>query len=348
MTCHVTYFRLSSSRSHKPTAGQPHCPLPPPPTGSSAGPNPRLGLAALAPAVQRYFRDGLALSTRHTYDSAMKKFDNFCRRYQVLDPFPVTEQLLCSFAAFMGDEGLAPQTVKSYLAAIRNMQLSLGLPDPQKHSSLPVLRRVLAGISRSRVGRGQPSRIRLPVIAALLRRIDSELQRSANPERQVLWAVCCTALFGFFRLGELLLTKPSEFDPRLHLSWGDMAVDDRQAPRMVKFHLKQSKCDPYGRGADVILGRAGRDLCPVTAVLNYAAARGDRSGPFFLTSAGRQLLKQAFVRKVIARLGLPDHEYAGHSFRIGEATSAAMAGVEDSTIQLLGCSSGIFVPPTRR
>ena len=269
----------------------------------------------------------------------MKTFDNFCRRYQVLDPFPVTEQLLCSFAAFMGDEGLAPQTVKSYLPAIRNMQLSLGLPDPQKHSSLPVLRRVLAGISRSRVGRGQPSRIRLPVIAALLRRIDSELRRSANPERQVLWAVCCTALFGFFRLGELLLTKPSEFDPRLHLSWGTWPWTT---------DLKQSKCDPYGRGANVILGRAGCDLCPVTAVLNYAAARGDRSGPFFLTSAGRQLLKQAFVRKVIARLGLPDHEYAGHSFRIGEATSAAMAGVEDSTIQLLGCSSGIFVPPMRR
>jgi hypothetical protein len=285
------------------------------------------------------FRDGLAPSTRRSYDSAMKKFNSFCRRYQVLDPFPVTEQLLCSFAAFMGVEGLAPQTVKSYLAAIRNTQLSLGLPDPREQSSLPVLRRVLAGISRSRIGRGQPSRIRLPVTAALLRNIESVLQRSANSERHVLWTVCCTAFFGFFRLGELLLTKPSEFNPRLYLSWGDMAVDDRQAPRMVKFNLKQSKSDPLGRGADVILGRTGCDLCPVTAVLNYAALWGNQSGPFFITSTGRPLIKQTFVseiREVLARLGLPDHEYAGHSFRIGAATSAAMAGIEDSTIQLLG------------
>ena len=35
------------------------------------------------------------------------------------------------------------------------------------------------------------------------------------------------------------------------------------------------------------------------------------------------------IRKVLLRLGLPDSEYAGHSFRIGAATSAAM-------VQLLG------------
>ena len=124
---------------------------------------------------------------------------------------------------------------KSYLAAIRNTQLSLGLPDPREQSSLPVLKRVLAGISRSRLGRGQPSRVRLPVTAVLLRRIKHELERSAHPERRVLWGVCCTAFFGFFRLGELLRSSPSEFDPRLHLSWGDMAVDSPQAPTMVRF-----------------------------------------------------------------------------------------------------------------
>ena len=252
----------------------------------------------------------------------MKRFNNFCVRYHVHDPFPVSENLLCSFAAFMADEGLAPQTVKSYLAAIRNTQLSLGLPDPREQSSLPVLRRVLAGISRSRVGRGQPSRIRLPITAALLRDIGKEL-----------------AFFGFFRLGELLLVKQSDFNPRLHLAWGDMAVDNQQAPSMLKFHLKQSKTDPFGRGADIILGRTGCDLCPVAAVLTYAAARGSQPGPFFMTPAARPLTKQEFVseiRKVLVRLGLPDHEYAGHSFRIGAATSAAMAGLEDSTIQLLG------------
>ena len=33
---------------------------------------------------------------------------------------------------------------------------------------------------------------------------------------------------------------------------------------------------------------------------------------------------------------LPAKDYAGHSFRIGAATTAAMIGLEDSTIQILG------------
>ena len=122
----------------------------------------------------------------------MRRFTSFCDQYQVQDPFPVTERLLCSFAAFLGDEGLAPQTVKSYLAAIRNTQLSLGLPDPREQSALPVLRRVLAGISRSRIGRSRPARIRLPMTAPLLR--DIRVSSSAQPIRREACYGQCVAL----------------------------------------------------------------------------------------------------------------------------------------------------------
>ena len=181
--------------------------------------------------------------------------------------------------------------------------------------------------------------MRLPVTATLLSRIGDELTRTAHPERLVLWAVACTAFFGFFRLGELLLTNRTAFNPQLHLAWGDMAIDNPHSPQMLRFHLKHSKTDPFSRGADVILGRTGLPLCPVAAVLNYVARRGSRQGPFFLASTAQPLTKQEFVREIrtiLATLGITDHEYAGHSFRIGAATSAAMAGVEDSTIQLLG------------
>ena len=277
----------------------------------------------------------------------MRRFNSFCEHFNVADPFPVTESLLCSFAAFLADSGLTPQTIKTYMSAIRNTQLSLGLPDPREQSTLPVLKRVLAGISRSRLGRGQPSKLRLPITAVLLHKIRDEMERSAHPGRRTLWAICCTAFFGFFRLGELLLTRAADFNSRLHLAWGDMAVDNQQAPTMLKLRLKQSKTDPFGRGADVVLGKTGCSLCPVAALLGYVAARGDRQGPFFITTAAKPVTKQFFVaeiRKVLARLGLPDHDYAGHSFRIGAATSAALAGVEDSTIQLLGrWQSGAFL-----
>jgi hypothetical protein len=69
------------------------------------------------------------------------RFYNFCMKFDLHSPFPVTEHTLCCFAAFLADEGLTPQTAKSYLAAVRNLQLSLGLPDPRDQSSLPILKR---------------------------------------------------------------------------------------------------------------------------------------------------------------------------------------------------------------
>ena len=84
-------------------------------------------------------------------------------RFAVHSPFPVSEQLLCCFAAYLADQGLAPQTGKSYLSAIRSMQISLGLPDPRDQSSLPVLKRVQAGISRARLARGAAVRVRFPI-----------------------------------------------------------------------------------------------------------------------------------------------------------------------------------------
>ena len=83
----------------------------------------------MAPSVQLA---GLAPFPLKSYHTAMKRFGNFCVKFNVLNPFPVNETLLCSFAAYLADEGLAPQTGKSYLAAVRNMPLSLGLPDPRE------------------------------------------------------------------------------------------------------------------------------------------------------------------------------------------------------------------------
>ena len=135
----------------------------------------------------------------------MKKVTTFCLRYNVFDPFPVTEYLLCCFAAFMAEEGLAPQSIKSYLSAVRNTQLSLGLPDPRKQSALPVLKRVQMGISRARLGRQQTS------TGQVLRQVKADLVQSGDPERTVIWEVCCVAFFGFSVWG-------SYFSPRRMLS----------------------------------------------------------------------------------------------------------------------------------
>ena len=88
-----------------------------------------------------------------------------------------------------------------------------------------------------------------------------------------------------------------------------------------------------------MVGRTGDALCPVSALAQYISMRGCQPGAFFLDTSRKVLTKQRFVeriRELLTTIGLPQHNFAGHIFRIGAATTAAAAGIEDSTIQTLG------------
>lgn len=288
------------------------------------------------PTVQYFFQQGLAPSTQKTYRAATKRFYSFCTAHNVLNPFPLSEQLLCFFASYLALQNLSPQTIKSYLSAIRSVHISLGFPDPRDQSSMPRLKRVQAGISRVRAQSGIPKRVRLPITLQVLSGIGNFLQSSSHPEKIVLWAVACTAFFGFFRLGELL---PENATSNSGIVWGDVAIDSHSAPRMVQIHLRTSKCDQFGAGSDIVLGATGSSVCPVKAILTYTGIRGSEPGAFFRDTVNRVVTKPWFVtqiRQILKSIGLPQHNFAGHSFRIGAATTAALVGMEDSMIQTLG------------
>ena len=155
----------------------------------------------------------------------------------------------------------------------------------------------------------------------------------------MLWAAASLCFFGFFRSGELTVQTINSFDPARHLSWGDVTIDDMSSPSVIRVFLKQSKCDQLARGAEVFVGRTNTSICPVAAILAYIVSRGTNEGPFFRLSNGNPLTKHVFitrVRQALDALGLPQQLFAGHSFRVGAATAAAKAGIEDSTIQMLG------------
>ena len=269
--------------------------------------------------------------------------------HQVDTPLPVTELLLCQFAAFLGNAGLTPQTAKIYLAAVRNLQLSLGLPDPCDTSSLPRLKLLLAGIRRVRARDPTHStRVRLPITLAALAAMKQQWEQcTVTHDTLMMWAAATMCFFGFFRSGEITVPSIAAFDPTVHLAWGDVAFNNPTHPSAIRIRLKRSKCDQFGAGVDVHIGQTGSPLCPVRAVLAYIASRQDAPGPFFRDVRGRPLSKSFFVRevrKVLTQLGFQADQFAGHSFRIGAATVAAQAGIEDSTIQALGrWSSAAFL-----
>lgn len=290
--------------------------------------------------VQMYFEQGLAPSSRRTYKSALKRFYKFCVQYNVCNPFPLSEKLLCYFAVALAREGLAPQSIKTYLAATRSLHIGLGFPDPRASSSLPILQRIQAGIQRVRSSKDTPSnRVRLPITPPILDKLRTHWDTTENPAKLTLWAVATLCFAGFFRLGELLPTSESQRALATCIQWGDVTVDNAQTPSTVRTHLRRSKCDQFGKGADIYVGKTSGPRCPVVAVAAYMIARGSSPGPFFLDQNKRPLAKPRFIaelKKALSAAGLDQASFAGHSFRIGAATAASQAGLADSTIQTLG------------
>ena len=99
----------------------------------------------------------------------------------MLSPFPLTEELLCMFAAYLGKQNLTHQTIKSYLSAIRFLSISSGQGDPFSPGSLPVLQYVLRGIKRMPKAPGHVH-VRLPITPAILRSLKRQWAPHAAEE----------------------------------------------------------------------------------------------------------------------------------------------------------------------
>lgn len=129
------------------------------------------------------------------------------------------------------------------------------------------------------------------------------------------------------------------FVPAWHLAYGDVKVDNVRAPRVLEVRIKASKTDPFRKGVSVFLGTTDCDLCPVAAILGYMVRWGANPGAFFRFEDGKLLTRDRLVtrmREGLAQVGVNAAAYAGHSFRVGAATTAAQQGVPDSLIKMLG------------
>ena len=160
----------------------------------------RLDLADLED-VQKYFENDLAGTRRRTYQSAINKFVHVCNIYHVTSPLPVSQSLSYSYISHLANSGLAYSTIKTYLAAVRHLQISNDLPEPR---AVPMTKLGLVerGIRRTR-SEESSRRPRLPITPTILRQLRSLWSREATDYDVILmWAACCTGVFGFFRMGD--------------------------------------------------------------------------------------------------------------------------------------------------
>ena len=85
-----------------------------------------------------------------------------------------------------------------------------------------------------------------------------------------------------------------------------------------------------------MVGHTDTAICPVMAILDYKG-RGNYPGPFFVWDGASTITKSWFVAQLWEILAAVEGQFVGHSFCIGAVMTAALVGIEDSTIHALGC-----------
>ena len=219
------------------------------------------------------------------------------------------------------------------------MHIAAGLDNPLVPGLK--LKQTLRGIERKHFS--TPKR-KLPITFDILCRIRPFVDMSRE-EDCVYWSAVTTAHFLLLRAGEFTIPKSELFDPSRHLTLGD--IDLRVAPdsrEYLTINLKHSKTDQEGQGVLLYLSHSKHKVCGLCAMkANLTLQRHRKNSsfdsPLFALSDQQPLSRDrlmGFLSQLLRLIGLDPCKYSGHSFRIGGATSASLAGLKDYEIQLLG------------
>ncbi|MBA3762104.1 MAG: hypothetical protein H0X04_02020 [Chthoniobacterales bacterium] len=273
----------------------------------------------------------------------------FCDETGVDSYWNPEEHVLVGFVCFLtlptkrSPEGLKQGTMKVYLYAVRHAHVIAGLKNPLQGAS--VLESALRAVKRKQ---GAAKKPRLPVTVSLLSAMKEFVFEESKDvsiwrlhDARCVWAILCMGVFGMFRLGELL---------------GDSIVRDEDfvwlpSQKLVAFHLKSSKTDPFRLGCQVKLFFTGTPVDPYRALFDLVSLRpaglggATRNTATFSMSDGKVLSRAVFVsmlRALCAKvekklgLGLNAQHFSGHSLRRGGATSMYLRGCSSDTIRTMG------------
>lgn len=304
--------------------------------------------AELEREVTRLWSSSIAPATKSVYQTGLQCLLQFLAMsgcFILPGALPtLSEDTLIYFVTYCHTSlHLRLNTIRLYLAGIRFHYLLAGLDNPLK--SMDRLQCILRGIKRNQLS---PAPSRLPITFHILGRICKMLSSGVfTPDLDLtLQCMCSLAYFGFLRCGEFTV-KSTNYNVYPYLKCHDVSFKTDHS--MFNLKLPTSKTDPFSLGVDIPIFRNNSIIwCPVKLMEKYLSQRRygtvltstlSRDAPLFVDEGGNPFTRTKFLcylKQVMCRLGYDEHKFSGHSFRIGAATSAAAANMEDHMIQTLG------------
>ncbi len=146
--------------------------------------------------------------------------------------YPKCYSVTSQYTMYLASSGLSPGSIKTYLAAVRHLQIASGLPEPRHSESMAKLCLVE---TRAKKEYSKPSRPWRPITPVILRGIREIWSPNATEfDVIMLWAAVCVCFFGFFRSGEITTPSEAQFNPNRHLTVADLAWNNPADPQVLR------------------------------------------------------------------------------------------------------------------
>lgn len=270
----------------------------------------------------------LANNTKGAYATGVDSFERFRANYKLQRTWPPKIEDITLFIAWLSMQELSHSTARLYVNAV-GFQCKVNNHDDVTRNF--VIQKALEGLKRSGSGR----KARLPITPNILTAVLSTLPGIClNKYEACLFnAAFSLAFFAFLRISELAVVNRRSASNVIFGS--DVEVDDGS----ITLLIRHSKTDQYGDGVRLKLNITGSELCPVVSLKKYLHQRPLIKGPLFCHLNGSPLTRYQFtaiLKRCLCRLKLDFGCYTSHSFRIGAATAAAMAGWSVDAVKQAG------------
>ena len=286
----------------------------------------------------------LSKGTWQNYATAVKHIKKMNTEWGTRVRFPFTEDMVYNYVGYLLHRGMKPQTVRSYLAAIRHRHRELGYCGDSMN---PVLLDAVLNGERNWNNQQRLARERMPITRCMLLELKHwiRLNVKMSVDKARLWTICTWLWWGSFRGRELLGESSSTFNAEDTLLGCDVTMKtlmvDKEKVRMVIVTLKTAK-ETRGKATEVELLENGGQTCPVAAFLAWMKLlkkRPERELPLFRKESGKivttedmnKILKSVFAESITASKFV-----SVHSFRSGMASEMARSGYGDEEIQIQG------------
>lgn len=138
--------------------------------------------------MEHYFRHGLAESSRWSYNSAKKRYGDFCSGAGFL-PVPAVEHQLCQFVSHIWGRRSKTQNHQVLPICSQAFHSEVKLPDPSL-CNMARLEHVLRGVKSLQAKQGSQLNPRLPITPTILLRKVWDSHPSYK-DCIMLWAASC-------------------------------------------------------------------------------------------------------------------------------------------------------------